>query len=62
MSVNPHADVSLVFPPARAPLGPQRQLHHHPVLLVAVLGHVVPQLAHVTVVVAAVHHHGPGLR
>lgn len=62
MSVDPHADVSLVFPPAWAPLRPQRQLHHHAVLFISVLGHVVPQFVHVPVVETAVHHHGPRLR
>lgn len=62
MSVDPHADVSLVFPPARAPLRPQGQLHHHSVLFVPVLRHVVPQFIHIPIVVTAVHHHGPGLR
>ena len=56
MGVNPHAHVAapLAFPPRGAPLRGQRQLHHHPVGLVSVLGGIVAQVIHLPVTVAAV--------
>lgn len=56
MSVNLHAHVAapLAFPLWGAPVRGQRQLHHHPVWLVSVLGRVVAQVIHLPITVAAV--------
>ena len=64
MGVNPHAHVAapLAFPPRGAPLRGQRQLHHHPVGLVSVLGGIVAQVIHLPVTVAAVQEDRAWLR
>lgn len=64
MCVDPHAHIaaSLTLPLGGAPLRGQGQLYHHPVRLLPIIWHVVTQVVHVTVTVAAVKHHCTGLR
>lgn len=64
MGVDPHAHVAgpLTFPLRGAPFRGQGQLHHHPVRLLSILWHVVAQVIHLHITVAAIQHDGAWLR